>query len=333
MKTNLFFAIVGLTGWLLLGSCQKENLDFQSDIQTIPTMEVDTISWQYQSNDSTYFLSQELEGLNDINTINLVMKKDCYYRITATQPNSEQSNVDIVLLSNNGDTITLSESIQNQDVLYFYSSKNQVLTISTRLAGYYNTSLDYRLLIEIVKPYDLSWKGFAFRSFGHFSVVKDSLCFRPMGSYWARLSAIDKPFNDTSQLSFKQSFTFAESDNSFGIWLGNSIALSAYQSTHIGLPSGYFLKIYRNQFELLRIEHADIQIVESGTLTESLQLDNQFSFEPKSGQSHIKRLYINQELVCEIDLSSLGNLFLFGFAIPDHQKSLVYLYDFKPTNF
>ena len=211
----------------VFASCKKENeAYFDEPNNTYPNINIDTTKHTYIYRDSLYFYEGLFKSKSDIQKFNIYLKENRKYRISSSQIFEDSSSIKLSLLADNNDTITVSEKLNRQNVLYFNSLKNQTLILQAQLQNEYNISLDYRLFFEELLYDSLSLKNKYFSYNGHFEENSNSCYFSPSNSYWHRWLKCNETISNTANITY----TFLSSEENktaeFGFVIAGSERLN-----------------------------------------------------------------------------------------------------------
>ncbi len=300
----IFFSII-------FSSCKKENEAYFDKSNGLTTIHIDSIKYSYISEDYNYFYKGLFSSKSDIQKFNLVLKKDRKYRLSSSQPFINFSTINLTLLAGN-DTITVSQNLNGQQVLYFNSSKDQTLILQAQLQNKYNLSLDYNLYFEELNYPSINIENKTFSYYGHFSNDNTDTCyFYPSNSYWYKWMKLDQELSNTSKIDFNIISSDENKNQDLGFIIGGTNELSAGNNYANNLPNGVFFSIKNKQYTITQIEDSYSNIIETGTLQSTLDFNQTINFriETDSSYSNKKNIFINNELTAKIDIPILDKFY------------------------
>lgn len=288
---------------LIFSSCKKENEDYFVDENANPNIEIDSLKYSYITNKNDYYYEGLFKGKEDIRKFNLKLKENRKYRISSSQKYNDISAISLSLLQGS-DTVTLSQVLNQQNVLYFNSSKEQTFTLQAQLKEEINISLDFRLYFEELEYDSLNLSTNLFTYHGHFSdEVTDSIYFYPSNSNWYKWLKLEQNISNTSSISYDIISSEENQNYEFGFVIGGSEELSTENQFQNNLPNGLFFSIHNNQYSVTKIETAYSSVLETGNLPNSLDLTQKIHIEIVTDPSYYnkKKIFINNELVAFVN--------------------------------
>ncbi len=318
---------------LALSSCKKENeAYFEEPSNGYPTIEIDSIRYSYISKDNNYFYEGLFKSKSNIKNFNLKLKANRKYRISASQLFEDSCSINLCLLANNKDTITESQNLNTQKVLYFNSLKEQSLILQTQLESDYNISLDYRLFFEELSYDTLSLNNKSFSYNGHFSdKIKDTCYFFPSNSYWHRLLSPSLPISDTANISYTIKSSIQNEDYEFGFIIAGTKSLTYGNKFNDDLPNGIFFSINNNEYTVTQIENNSSTNLEQGYLQNNINFDNDIRIEIKTDNidKETKKIFINNNQITSINSPSIDKFYI---IFSDRNKDIIRIFNYQTNN-
>lgn len=313
----------------ILSSCKKENEDFfAEDDNGYPTIQIDSIIHSYISKDDNYFYEGLFKSKSNIVHFNLNLKANRKYRISCSQQFEDSSSISLSLLTKNTDTITISEKINLQNVLYFNSLKKQNLILQAQLQNEYNISLDYRIFFEELAYDTLQLNNNSFEYNGHFSdKVTDTCYFFPSNSYWHRWLKYANNISDTCSISYSIKSSIENKDAEFGFIIVGSDQLNKGSQFEDDLPNGIFFSIKNNQYQITQIEDYNSTIIESGDLGNPIDRSKAITLKIQTNNTDNtqKDIFINNNIITSVNSSSMNQFYI---VFSDRTKETIRVFDF-----
>lgn len=297
---------------LFFSTCKKENEAYFEGDKNFPTIEINPLKYSYISPEGAYFYSGSFKSTKHIQQFNLSLLEGRKYRISCSQPYSDSATISLSLLQDN-DTITVSESIYGQSIIYFNSSKTQTVTLQAQLQEMINISTDYRIYFEELEYDELSLSNQNFSYHGHFeSITQDSTYFYPSGSYWYRWLKLNNPINNNSNISYSVINSESNQNIELGFILGGSEELSMGQQFENNLPNGIFFSLKNKQYQIFEIENASLTEVETGSLSNVIDLSDSIHVDIRTSATYSanKIIFINGIPVTEVHSPNINRLYL-----------------------
>lgn len=164
---TLFIAVLAL----LFLSCNKDDDNIEPEEQKGILIEIEAGNSSYIADDGKHFYSNTFLSKNDTNLYRLPLEAGEKYAIWCTQANQLYSNIEMVLLNSNFDTITFSRIEEGKPEIFFDSNSTDELYLSVYLKGNYNESLAYKLFFEKSKALPLTFMEYEWHYTGNWQVV------------------------------------------------------------------------------------------------------------------------------------------------------------------
>lgn len=317
-----------LLSFLIFSSCTKENEDYFDDSNGLPTIKIDSLKYSYISADNEYFYKDIFKSSEHIQNFNLQLNKNRKYRISSSQEFNEYSAIGLELLASNNQTITISQDLNGQKVLYFNSSEYQTLLLHAQLQNEYNISLDYKLFFEELEYSRILLNDIQVSYYGHFSTnLNDTLSFYPSNSYWYRFIKTDNIVSNTADISYTFKSSIENQSQEFGFSLGASDRYYTENEFINDLPNGIFFSVKENKYTITQVEEATKSIIESGSLPTDINYNSNIKIEIQSDNaySNKKNIFINNELVTFIDCPEMNHFYT---IFSDRAASPIQIFDY-----
>ena len=330
MKFRIFISLLVVT-LLYLSSCTEENEDYFSDDNGYPTIEVDSLKYSYISGKNEYFYDGIFKSKEHIQNFNLKLQENRKYRISSSQEFSDISTINLCLLAGS-DTITISQEINGQQVLYFNSSNYQSLILQAQLQGDVNISLDYKLYFEELEYDTLSLDSRQLSYYGHFTdSVADTCKFYPSGSYWYRWLRVNESISNLSDISYSFKLNEPSQEQEFGFVIAGSEELTSNNIYSDNLPNGIFFTVKSNQFSKYKIENSSVVLLERNNLISAVDYNQAIdvSIVTDANFPNKRAVVINGNTVAYIDS---GELNYFYIVFSDRAESKISIYNLVYSN-
>ena len=310
-------------------SCTEENSDYEKQKDNdYPNIEIDSLKYSYISPENNYYYNGQFKSKDYIQAFNLDLKENRKYRISSSQSFSDISKINLSLLTGN-DTITVSQNINNQQVLYFNSSNYQKLILKAQLQDNLNISLDYNIYFEELNNDTLSIKDYQFTYTGHYTdSLADSCLFYPSKSYWYKWLRLNRTISNNKNISYCFNYLNEESTHEFGFILGGSESLTKGNIFDDNLANGIFFNIIEDKYFIYSISNNSVVLLEQGTVGSPINYNQIIKVDIISDLSYInkKNILINGVHIAFIDQEYTDYFYLIN---SDRAESKLNIFDFS----
>ncbi|MBN2668558.1 MAG: hypothetical protein JXR60_04945 [Bacteroidales bacterium] len=299
MQSRITIIILGV---LALFSCKKENEDYPLPNNNYPNIAVDSLNYSFWSEAGLPYYEGYFNSANQVKNFNLKLYKNKQYRIFSSQQFDDTTYVRLALKNEDGNTITLSQVINHQSILYFNSPSDKTYLLSTQLDGDYHLSTDFKLFFEERQYNTLLYKQFNWSYYGNFKVEADSLHFIPSGSFMQRWLQVDSSIENSKNISVEIS-----SDNEFTSEFG--FTFSAYRNSANGgysddnIVHGTQVYFKNDKFYVYYISDNGTSLLYKGNLGSWSAMPNRLvlNIETDSSDYLHKLIYLNNMLITEVN--------------------------------
>lgn len=320
MKKVLIF--ISLLLIVSIWSCKKENEDYFKPKSIYTIIEIDSLNHTYISKDHEYFFEGLFKSASDLKRFTLMLKEGKNYRFSSSQNFINTGSINLSLVNSNFDTITLSQNINHQNVLYYNALQDQEVILQAQLESQLNLSLDYRLFFEEREFSKFKFTNRSFEHNGNFSVKNNDTCvFTPSGSYWNRILKLNEPISSSISFDLKSKST------DFSFILNGSESFSLGNEFDDDLPNGMLFQIKNNQYEIIDIQNNASILIENGTLPFTITSNSAINIKVLNDatDSTKKDIFINNQKISTLTQVEFDWFYL---IFPDRSFS-----DFKIFNF
>lgn len=331
MKFKIILSLI-LLPILFFTSCKEENEDFTEDVETsngYPNIRIDSLKYSYISSENNYFYDGIFKSREHSLSYNLKLQENRKYRISSSREFYDKSNIKLFLYSGSY-AITHSEDYDGNEVLYFNSSNYQNLVLKAKLQDDVNISLDYKLYFEEMSYDTLNFSNYQFSYYGHFTdSVSDTCKYYPSESMWYRWLRLNDDISSSKKtISYSFKLDNSDSKQDFGFVISGEAQLSSDNDFENNLPNGYTFIVEENNYKILKIETASVQVLEEGVLTQNIDYSQAIDIEIKENDQtpENKEIYINNNLVSYIVCDDFNYFYI---LFSDKADSKVNIFNFN----
>ncbi len=310
--TKLFLLSLVL---IIITSCSKEDEQSNSTLDNAILLEINPEYGCYVAENGDHFYYDALLSINDSNLYKLDVEAGKKYHFICTQPGLHYTNLQMLLLNSEMDTISISYRKEGIPHIYFEPSSNDYLYLTVSTGYEYNESLSYNLYFEVFDPVSTDFNGYPVEYYGPWQITgANSLKFTKIdtrGFRWFRFNtSLDNP-----DVSFTLKATQNSDIPSFGFLFDGSTDLLTWSDYRYELPDfGTFFNILDNQtFRIYNIKGSSIGFDSGSYSVPDIDMINGVNINllfHDYGSHYTYEIILNGTSIQELSIESINTFYL-----------------------